>query len=199
MEDFLHAEHARSLQAQQHVTKFNTALASVQESNHNIEINSDLLANVDIKAFYSHGIDEEDILSWDDLPLTILTEVCNVYPHSQTRERGVLINAGTSSLGQKGTIVDGSFGLLSQWNIDQPIPMRGNIGWQVVRAESEYSVLCWKGADHGFQPLEYGQRVRIYPWDAQEASRGFGWYLVIDSSLVGREDEILDVFVRWRD
>jgi hypothetical protein len=38
----------------------------------------------------------------------------------------------------------------------------------------------------------------LYPNDATSASEGFGWYFVIDSSRVGREDEVVDIFVRWR-
>ena len=46
--------------------------------------------------------------------------------------------------------------------------------------------------------LEVGQKVRVWPNHACIAGAMFGWYLVVDSRLVGREDEVVDVWVRWR-
>ena len=68
----------------------------------------------------------------------------------------------------------------------------------VHNVEKGTSILKWAGSAELIQPLHCGQRLRIYPNDAVSASEAFGWYFVVDSTRVGREDEIVDVFVRWR-
>ncbi|KAI1421387.1 putative serine dehydratase domain-containing protein [Xylaria sp. FL1777] len=88
-------------------------------------------------------------------------------------------------------------------------------GWQVARISQEHGVLAWRGNGEGDAngngngdgdgngktggetPLAVGQRVRIWPNHSCITGAGYPWYLVVDSRNQGREDEIVDVWLRW--
>ncbi|TPX08399.1 uncharacterized protein E0L32_010129 [Thyridium curvatum] len=71
-------------------------------------------------------------------------------------------------------------------------------GWEVARISQEHGTLAWCGAPGDEAPLRVGQRVRVWPNHACIAGAMFDRYLVVDSRLKGREDEIVDVWERWR-
>lgn len=86
------------------------------------------------------------------------------------------------------------------------LPKEGNLtwklkGWQVGRISQEHGILT-KESQHESQELaelKVGQKVRVWPNHACVAGAGFGWYLVVDSSLPeDRRDQIVDVWVRCR-
>ncbi len=99
--------------------------------------------------------------------------------------------------------------MVTPWRVEcNPAPGPGfpaeHGGWQVGRISQEHGVLVWRGRpgqqkeDDEPAPLRAGQRVRIWPNHSCIAGAGFDWYLIVDSRLAGREDEIVDVWVRWR-
>ena len=89
-------------------------------------------------------------------------------------------------------------------------------GWIVSRISQEHGVLGWMGkwegsdvivaneskedalSDGSKEGMKIGDKIRIWPNHACIAGVGFDWYLIIDSTKVGREDEIIDVWQRWR-
>ncbi|KAH9903750.1 putative serine dehydratase domain-containing protein [Xylariomycetidae sp. FL2044] len=105
-------------------------------------------------------------------------------------------------------------------------PFRGDVeeaeGWIIGRFAQEHGIVTWlsrrgnnggsggdgdgDGGDKEATPppppppdeLEVGQKVRLWPNHACITSSHFGWYVVVDSSREGKEDEVVDIFVRAR-
>jgi D-serine deaminase-like pyridoxal phosphate-dependent protein len=140
--------------------------------------------------------------------LTILTEVCCIYSKSEEGGQVVeddnrgeaLIGLGSSILGHEPSKLYGGYGLVSHWNLAPEYLTFLNefSSFHVSRVTPECGVLHWDGPPELKPPLEAGYRLRVCPNDATKASESFGWYFVINSTIVGREDEIVDIFVRWR-
>jgi D-serine ammonia-lyase len=139
--------------------------------------------------------------------LTILTEVCCIYKSceeggfvAEYDDRGeALISIGSSTLGKEPSRLYMGYGLVSHWNLAPQLRefLDGFSSFYVSRVTPERAVLNWDGPPEMMPQLQFGQRLRLYPNDAAKASQEFGWYFVINSSTVGREDEIVDIFVRW--
>lgn len=95
-----------------------------------------------------------------------------------------------------------AWGLVMPWGLQNPAPgpefPRMHEGWQVGRISQEHGILTWQGKKEDVLPLEYGQRVRVWPNHSCIAGAGFDWYLIVDSRRKGREDEVVDVWPRWR-
>jgi D-serine deaminase-like pyridoxal phosphate-dependent protein len=132
----------------------------------------------------------------EDMPLTILTEVTSLYPGRGTNGKTeALVAVGTSVLGPKPHHLPDSVG----WGtVDPRPPFQWHQGWAVQRADRESAVLTYENENQA-NLLQCGQRVKIKPGDAASASAHFGWYFVVDSSRLDRGDEIVDIFVRWKD
>jgi hypothetical protein len=137
-------------------------------------------------------------------PLTIMTEVLSSYVgrgHNGTTE--YLIAAGTSSLGQTTTSGDFSYGRISGWGLSvgqqqQQQQQYEAYGLGVRRAKRDSAVLVSSGPVDAVEPLKIGQRVLIFPNNGGGGDNELNWYFVVDSSRLGREDEIIDIYVRWR-
>lgn len=99
----------------------------------------------------------------------------------------------------------------------QPVPgadfPRVHKGWRVQRISQEHGILTWtdtelpEGEDEpgvtdkimkDLPKLKYGQRVRIWPNHSCIAGACYDWYLIVDSRREGKEDEVVDVWPRWR-
>ena len=142
----------------------------------------------------------------------ILTNPQTVYPdRGANGTTEALINAGTLALGREPVTDKGKvpgqdysgWGLLMHWGgVDTPAPgpefPRVHGGWQVGRISQEHGILVWKGKKEDVMPLRYGQRVRVWPNHSCIAGAGYDWYLIVDSRKKGREDEVVDVWPRWR-
>jgi D-serine deaminase-like pyridoxal phosphate-dependent protein len=121
-----------------------------------------------------------------------------------------LINAGCLALGREPVTDKGKvpgqdyagWGFLMPWGLDNPVPgpdfPRVHDGWKVGRISQEHGILTWQGKKEDEVPLEYGQRVRVWPNHSCICGSGFDWYLIVDSRNKGREDEVIDVWPRWR-
>lgn len=132
------------------------------------------------------------------MPLTILTEITSMYPgRGEGGGTEALIAAGTSHLGVESQAYRGRGPRMGWGMVDQPMPPFDR-GWYVQKADGESAVLAYE-VDSPPIALRCGQRVKIHPYDAVKASERFGWYFVVDSSRIDHGDEIVDIFVRWRD
>ncbi|KAL2142725.1 hypothetical protein VTI28DRAFT_813 [Corynascus sepedonium] len=154
---------------------------------------------------------DESLMTADDIAISVIAEVASIYPG-----RGVngtteaLINAGTLALGRepvadKGEIPGQDYhgwGFLMPWGLDNPVPgpdfPRVHDGWQVGRISQEHGILTWQGSKEDEVPLRYGQRVRVWPNHSCIAGAGFDWYLIVDSRNKDGEDQVVDVWPRWR-
>ncbi|KAL8797858.1 MAG: hypothetical protein Q9195_000210, partial [Heterodermia aff. obscurata] len=127
--------------------------------------------------------------SFADLALTILAEVVSTYPQREE----ALIAAGTLALGREPCKSYPGWGRISPWNTTS-----AETGWMIGRISQEHSILT-KDGDADKAELHVGQKVRIWPNHACIAGAGFGWYLIVDSSLPeNQRDTVVDVWVRWR-
>jgi D-serine deaminase-like pyridoxal phosphate-dependent protein len=182
-----------------------TKLHGIRDANHQIEVHTGNWPLLDIQEGAMHqplGLPPEISSFIGNTQLRILTEVVSVYP-----DRGLngkpeaLVGVGKSVLSQTLQGVPraplkyhGMATVLREQAMREPGFARP---WDVRKVNQESAVLSWH---HNEVPpeLDCGQRILIHPVDAASASESFGWYVVVDSSRVGREEEIVDVFVRWR-
>lgn len=151
-------------------------------------------------------------LSTSDIGLTILAEVASIYPNRSPPE--ALIAVGSLALGREPCKSYPGWGIVTDWGFP-PVsssssvdPGPGHSGWQVGRISQEHGILTSTvhgeaedggRTEAGAGELAVGQKVRIWPNHACVAGAGFGWYVVVDSSLPERQrDEIVDIWVRWR-
>ena len=172
-----------------------------------IEIHAGVYPILDMQQVATHAspsaktdnpLDMQSTLSTADIALTILAEVASVYNHREHRE--ALIAAGSLALGREPCKSYRGWGVVSDWNMAIQ-SNDGRSGWQVGRISQEHGVLTIdSNIDHpSTADLHYGQKIRIWPNHACVAGAGFGWYLIVDSSLAeDRQDEIVDVWVRCR-
>lgn len=137
-------------------------------------------------------------LSTADIALTIMAEVASVYEARDSPE--ALIAAGSLALGHDPCKSYNGWGIVSDWGMATQ-NFEGRSGWQVGRISQEHGILTKDSQAESHEPAELktGQKVRIWPNHACVAGAGYGWYLIIDSSLPEeRRDEIVDVWVRCR-
>ena len=129
-------------------------------------------------------------LSTADLALTILAEVVSVYPEREE----ALIAAGTLALGREPCKSYSGWGRVTPWNTTS-----AETGWMIDRISQEHSILKKEGNADKHAELRVGQKVRIWPNHACVAGAGFGFYLIVDSSLPeDQRDTVVDVWVRCR-
>ena len=134
--------------------------------------------------------------TFSDVALSILAEVASVYPHRTVPE--ALIAAGSLALGREPCKSYDGWGVVSAWNSSSGTHAERS-AWEVGRISQEHGILKRSSPSSGHDDLQMGQKVRIWPNHACVAGAGFGWYLVVDSSLPPcRHNEIIDVWVRWR-
>ena len=137
-------------------------------------------------------------LSTADIALTIMAEVASVYEARDSPE--ALIAAGSLALGHDPCKSYNGWGIVSDWGMATQ-NLEGRSGWQVGRISQEHGILTKDSQPESPEPaeLKIGQKVRIWPNHACVAGAGYGWYMIIDSSLPEeRRDEIVDVWVRCR-
>lgn len=156
-----------------------------------------------------------------DIAITVLAEVGAVYEDRKPVE--ALIAAGTLALGREPCKEYPGWGIVGEWGLrgtetldssktksslttttskvggDDGLPEDGRSGWQVGRISQEHGILTKDPhAQKSPARLHVGQKVRVWPNHACVAGAMFGWYVVVDSSVEGREDEIVDVWIRCR-
>lgn len=137
-------------------------------------------------------------LSTDDIALTIMAEVVSVYESRDCPE--ALIAAGSLALGRDPCKPYSGWGIVSDWGMPTNNG-EGRSGWQVGRISQEHGILTKDSQreSHELADLKIGRKVRVWPNHACVAGAGFGWYVVVDSSLPEeRRDEIVDIWVRCR-
>lgn len=170
-----------------------------QGGNCSVELHAGVYPVLDVQQLATHALPAEH-LSWDDLALTILTEVASLYPDREKPE--ALIAAGSIALGREPCKAYPGWGIISPWNIDgaeTPTCLaEEHKEWQVGKISQEHGILRWAGVKGEEQKLTVGQRLRVWPNHACIAGVGFDYYLVVDSSREGSEDEIVNIWPRWR-
>ncbi|KAH8813040.1 putative serine dehydratase domain-containing protein [Xylogone sp. PMI_703] len=179
---------------------------TLKERNCHLEIHAGVYTTLDIQQLATHSAPSEGpsaMLTWSNLAFTIVAEVASIYSERGPNDTPeVLLGLGSIGLGREPCKAYAGWGILSPWNIDNAkMPISGpedHEGWQVSRISQEHGILTWNGNKENVKPLKIGQKVRVWPNHSCIAGAGHDWYLIVDSSRTGKEDEIIDVWVRWR-
>jgi D-serine ammonia-lyase len=184
------------------ITALRATIENIRLQRHNIEIHAGVYPTLDIQQLSTRAL-PHTMLGWNDLALTIVAEIASLYPgRGKNGSPEALVGSGSLALGREPCKAYPGWGILSPWNrLDVPLPAsgtEGHVGWQVERISQEHGILAWSGESIEADKLEVGQKVRIWPNHACIAGAGFGWYLIVDETREEKEDEIIDVWPRWR-
>ncbi|KAH6663188.1 putative serine dehydratase domain-containing protein [Halenospora varia] len=185
------------------VATLNATIQAIRDKKCSIEIHAGVYPTLDVQQLATHAL-PQSLLSWDNLAFTIIAEVASLYPgRGKDGTPEVLLGAGSLALGREPCKAYPGWGVLTPWNrpgiSNPPAGPEELKGWVVGKISQEHGILTWGGRNNKEEEkLEIGQKVRIWPNHACIAGAGYGWYLVVDGSREGREDEIVDVWPRWR-
>jgi D-serine ammonia-lyase len=187
------------------IAALKTTLVKIKTEGCEVELHAGVYPILDVQQLATHALPStgpNSMLSWSDLALTILTEVVSYYPgRGKDGRPEALVSAGSLALGREPCKAYPGWGIVSPWNVsDTPLPNfdpENHEGWEVSRISQEHGILTWSGGNE-VKPLSIGQKIRIWPNHACISGACFDWYLVIDSDRKGSEDEIVDVWPRWR-
>lgn len=129
---------------------------------------------------------------------TILTEVCSLYPN-RTEQPEALVSAGCLALAREPCKEYPGWGILTPWNMPAGYSSDKSARVIISRISQEHGILGFEDTTSAKRklPLEYGQKVRIWPNHACITLAQFGWYLIVDSET-DSPDTVRDVYVRWR-
>lgn len=135
---------------------------------------------------------------YDRIALSVLTEVCSLYP-DRTDIPEALVSAGCLALAREPCKSYRGHGVVSPWNMHEQYNAKDEHERLIVdRVSQEHGILQRQNRDRQAPlPLEYGQRVRIWPNHACITGAQFDWYLVVDSSS-DEPDIVRDMWMRWR-
>ncbi|KAM3150848.1 hypothetical protein ABEW05_008831 [Botrytis cinerea] len=170
---------------------------AIRDRGSEIEIHAGVYPTLDMQQLATHALPEE-LLSWSSVAITILAEVASLYPpRGKSDSPEALITAGSLALGREPCKAYPGWGILSPWNRTSfALPNtgpEGYSGWQISRISQEHGILSNPGKNDS--ELSIGQKVRVWPNHACIAGAGYGWYLIVDESREGKEDEIIDVWI----
>ncbi|OTA82138.1 hypothetical protein M434DRAFT_84978 [Hypoxylon sp. CO27-5] len=186
-------------------------LKTLKSSGFTLEVHAGVYPTLDIQQLAAHARDSRTLNS-SMVAISVLADVASIYP-----SRGpdgcteALVNAGCIALGRepcedKGTPAGrhySAWGILMPWRELASAPAPGpefpakHEGWEVAKLSQEHGVLRWVGRKEDEVPLKVGQKVRIWPNHSCITGAAHAYYLVVDTRNKGREDEIVDVWVRW--
>lgn len=186
--------------------ELSSLIDDIKRRGHIVEIHAGVYPTLDLQQLAAHSL-SSSLLSWGDISFTLVAEVCSRYPSRGAHGTDeYLIGAGGLALGREACKAYPGMALLTPWGrqgAGGEMPVVGveeAEGWMVGRFSQEHGIVTWRATGGGAQPdeLTIGQKVRLWPNHACITGSHFGWYFVVDSSRGGREDEIVDIYVRAR-
>ncbi|KAI0881459.1 putative serine dehydratase domain-containing protein [Annulohypoxylon maeteangense] len=192
-------------------THLKSLLKSLKTSNFTLEVHAGVYPTLDIQQLCAHARDSAS-LNASYIGITVLAEICSLYPsRSPNSSTEALVNAGCIAIGREpvadlGAVKGESYvgwGVLMPWGELSGLPAPGrefptkHEGWEVASLSQEHGILRWAGKAEDEVALRVGQRVRVWPNHSCITGAAHAYYLVVDSRNQGREDEIVDVWVRW--
>lgn len=183
--------------------------ASIRGQGHTVEIHAGVYPTLDLQQLAAHSV-SSSVQSWKDIALTVIAEVHGTYPgRGANGTDEVLIGAGGLALGREFCKAYDGMAMLTPWGrsgVENPTcEVEDFEGWTVGRFSQEHGIVTWasgKGKQVAEKPkpddLRPGQLVRLWPNHACITSSHFGWYFVVDEDRDGKEDEIIDIWVKAR-
>ena len=135
----------------------------------------------------------------DAIAVTVLSEVCSLYP-KRTKRPEALISSGCLALAREPCKDYPGWGVVTKWGMPETYSTGVEDRIIVSRISQEHGILGYEKVKDGQGtplPLEYGQKIRIWPNHACITLAMFGWYYIVDSST-DTPDTVTDVWARWR-
>lgn len=184
-------------------------LEEVQEKGHVAEMHAGVYPLLDMQQLAARST-ARSALSWRDVALTVLAEVCSVYPgRGDGGTPEALCGAGGLALGREFCKAYPGMAVVSPWGradaAGTPLALpdcdvEDYEGWMVGRFAQEHGILTWRGrsGEGVVDELAVEQKIRLWPNHACITSSHFGWYFVVDSDRVGKEDEVVDIYIKTR-
>ncbi len=200
---------ASTPELQQEVDGLSKMFATVSERGHVVEIHAGVYPILDMQQLAAHSISASN-LSWGDVAMTVLAEVHSTYPdRGDNGTPEALIGAGGLAIGREFCKAYDGMAVVTPWGRkDISLPtcdVEDYEGWTVGRFSQEHGILTWAAGKRKGTPsakptdmVEVGQKVRLWPNHACITSSHFGWYIVVDEDRAGKEDEIVDIWVKTR-
>lgn len=182
-------------------------LATINDIGCKVEVHAGVYPTLDIQQLATHALPMDGpnaMLTWNNLALTVVAEVASLYPgRGKDGAPEALIGAGCFALGREPCKAYSGWGMLTPWNrpgVALPNSTAEEFkGWTVGRVSQEHGILAFNGTlGSADEKLEVGQKVRIWPNHACITSGPYAFYLVVDEGREGKEDEIIDVWVKCR-
>ena len=199
IEDFNKSQSSRM---QQRMDDLHGCIAAANDQ-HSVELHAGVYPILDMQQLATHASPSassdkaHQTSTLTDIGLSVIAEVASIYNNRDGSE--ALIAAGSLALGREPCKSYSGWGIVSEWGILSK-KSKGRSGWKVGRISQEHGILTVDESVGSDVPdLEVGQKIRIWPNHACIAGACFGWYLIVDSNLPEeRQDEIVDVWIRWR-
>lgn len=194
---------------QAEVKSLTDLFATVKERGHAVEIHAGVYPLLDMQQLAAHSL-SSSMLSWKDVAMTVVAEVHSTYPgRGEDGTPEALIGAGGLALGREFCKAYDGMAMVTPWGrkVDWPTcNVEDYEGWTVGRFSQEHGILTWatgKGKAKATKQseldmVEVGQKVRLWPNHACITSSHFGWYFVVDEDRQGKEDEIVDIWIKTR-
>ncbi|ETN39119.1 uncharacterized protein HMPREF1541_05341 [Cyphellophora europaea CBS 101466] len=134
----------------------------------------------------------------DNIGITVLAEVCSLYPN-RLEQQEALISAGCLALAREPCKDYPGQGVVSQWHMPAEYQVSKDGRLIVKRISQEHGIVGFENPSvTGHQlPLEYGQKIRIWPNHACITMAMYEWYFVVDSATA-TPDKVVDVFASCR-
>ncbi|KAH0493170.1 hypothetical protein TgHK011_008089 [Trichoderma gracile] len=201
-------EEAGPPELRQAATELAALFGAVKDRGHAVEIHAGVYPTLDLQQLAAHST-AASRLSWRDIALTVVAEVHGVYPgRGANGTDEALVGAGGLALGREFCKAYDGMAVVTPWGRQGAKMPEGDVedfeGWTVGRFAQEHGILTWAGGKRRRElgpqgdRVQAGQRVRLWPNHACITSSHFGWYFVVDEDLEGREDEVVDVWVKAR-
>ncbi|KAK2602032.1 hypothetical protein QQS21_004459 [Conoideocrella luteorostrata] len=182
---------------------------TVTGKGHVVEIHAGVYPVLDLQQLAAHSINTSR-LSWGDIAISILAEVHSNYPGRGAHGSDeALIGSGGLALARETCKAYDGMAMLTPWGrpgVALPTcDVEDFRGWVVGRFSQEHGILTWRSgnAKAGFtQPDQelpkVGEKIRLWPNHACITSSHHGWYFVVDEDKSGKEDEIIDIWIKAR-
>ncbi|KIW78483.1 hypothetical protein Z517_08320 [Fonsecaea pedrosoi CBS 271.37] len=134
----------------------------------------------------------------DTIAVSVLAEVCSLYPN-RTEQPEALISAGALALAREPCKDYSGWGVVSPWNMPGDYGTTKKDRIIVSRISQEHGILAFEdnSIENRQLPLQYGQKLRIWPNHACITLAMFSWYFIVDTET-DTPDKIVDIWVRWR-
>lgn len=180
-------------------TRLRTAITNTTQK-HTLEFHAGVFPFLDMQqiatgARPSTNDQNQTLLTTSDIAMTILAEVCSLYPERQPKPE-VMIAAGNLALGREPCKSYPGWGVVSDWGIAEPTKDAAT-SWIVNRISQEHGILTNEKEGSDDVDFKIGQKVRIYPNHACITAAGFDTFFVVDRSVKGSEDVVVDVWESW--